>query len=42
VRTQRPQCLLPDGAALWIGRVAFRVKHSSDDYRMNVGAVTEA
>ncbi len=42
VRTHRPQRLLPDGAALWIGRVGFRVKLSSDDYRMNVGAVTDA
>jgi len=31
VRTQRPQRLLPDGAVLWIGRVGFRVKLSSDD-----------
>ena len=42
VRTERPQRLLPDDAVLWIGRVGFRVKLSSDDYRMNVGAVTDA
>ncbi len=41
VRTQRPQCLLPDGAVLWIGRVGFRVKLSPNNYLMNVGAVTE-
>ena len=42
VRTERPRRLLPDGATLWIGPVGFRVKLSFDDYRMNVGAVTDA